>query len=537
MSLSLILMNKDDIYMSADSATSTIVNGEIIRVDTVAKKIYDINNFIVFCCGKVSKIPNVLRQIETNGLNDIENYLLKNCNDDNNGFFDMEVVVYDKINKILNTYSQYNGFKNIRYKHPQEGIQILTSGYRTQEAMQKAKECIMNSKEVFDVFKETYTSLICEGIGGNVVIYSNNHHMMMFPLIDTTKCISIEDLETYYINAETICGSLLLGNQLIARSEEGIINISGNLISVYNRQGKLKVALGEYTPNKFGLRLYSETGDVLVDEDGLLQSYSDSRADNVDASHPLVMRVFVPENTKSIYKAYLRFSLENFRAYSRGAKSILSQTKSTNSGGYNSSTTSSSPSQNKSTSSGGGDYVITTTKVDNDDWTAGADGHDHGIDEGVQLAIYGGQLDIKDKDGKVVGYAVERNDYEPFVVWRESGQHTHDMEFNIPSHSHDFTIPSHNHEFSVPSHNHDFTIPSHSHDIEYGIYESSDRPSNCYVVINGRTVYGAFSSNQSALDITPFLQIGTFNEIKITSSRLGRLDATCFIQCLMGCYS
>ena len=537
MSLSLILMNKDDIYMSADSATSTIVNGEIIRVDTVAKKIYDINNFIVFCCGKVSKIPNVLRQIETNGLNDIENYLLKNCNDDNNGFFDMEVVVYDKINKILNTYSQYNGFKDIRYKHPQEGIQILTSGYRTQEAMQKAKECIMNSKEVFDVFKETYTSLICEGIGGNVVIYSNNHHMMMFPLIDTTKCISIEDLETYYINAETICGSLLLGNQLIARSEEGIINISGNLISVYNRQGKLKVALGEYTPNKFGLRLYSETGDVLVDEDGLLQSYSDSRADNVDASHPLVMRVFVPENTKSIYKAYLRFSLENFRAYSRGATAYLGKSDTTDDGGQDVRSTDMSPVMSDTSDDGGGDYVITTTKVDNDDWTAGADGHDHGIDEGVQLAVYGGQLDIKDKDGKVVGYAVERNDYEPYVVWRESGQHTHGLEFSIDDHHHTFEMPKHNHSFKIPNHKHSFNIPSHSHNIEYGIYESSDRPSNCYVVINGRTVYGAFSSNQSALDITPFLQIGTFNEIKITSSRLGRLDCTVFCQILCGCYS
>ena len=196
-----------------------------------------------------------------------------------------------------------------------------------------------------------------------------------------------------------------------------------------------------------------------------------------------------------------------------------------------------SPVMSDTSDDGGGDYVITTTKVDNDDWTAGVDGHDHGIDEGVQLAIYGGQLDIKDKDGKVVGYAVERNDYEPYVVWRESGQHTHDLEFTIEDHHHTFEMPKHNHSFKIPNHKHRFNIPSHSHNIEYGIYESSDRPSNCYVVINGRTVYGAFSSNQSALDITPFLQIGTFNEIKITSGRLGRLDCTVFCQILCGCYS
>ena len=180
---------------------------------------------------------------------------------------------------------------------------------------------------------------------------------------------------------------------------------------------------------------------------------------------------------------------------------------------------------------GGGDYVFATTEVDNDDWRAGYDGHDHGIDEGVRLAIYGGQIEISSGT-----YAIERNDNEPFVTWRESGQHTHDVEFTIPPHHHDFSIPSHYHDFYVPNHYHNFSVPAHAHDIEYGIYESNNRPSNCYVVINGRTVYGAFSSNQNALDITPFLQIGTFNEVKITSTQLGRIDATVFIQALVGCY-
>ena len=532
MSLSLILMDKNDIYMSADSATSTIINGDIVRVDTIAKKIHNIDDFIVFCCGRVSRIPNILDYIKKNGIHGIERYLKEMCSEPKNGVFDMEVIVYDKDNKVLNTYSQYNDFKNIKYHHPQDGVQVLTSGYRTQEAFNIAKECVVNGKEVFDIFKDTYTSLICEGIGGNVVIYSNNYHMMMFPLVDTTKCISIENLETYHINAETVVGSLLLGENLIARSSDGVINISGNLISVYNRQGKLKVALGEYEPNIFGLKMFSDTGDVLISEEGILQSYSDSRADNVDSSHPLVMRVFVPENTKSIYKAYLRFSLENFRAYSRGATAYLGKSDTTDDGGQDVRSTDMSPIMSDTSDDGGGDYIITTTKVDNDDWSAGVDGHDHGIDEGVRLAVYGGQLKVGDD------YAVARNSSgDAFVVWRESGQHTHGLEFSIDDHHHTFEMPIHNHSFKIPNHKHSFNIPAHSHNIEYGIYESSDRPSNCYVVINGRTVYGAFSSNQSALDITPFLQIGTFNEIKITSGKLGRLDCTIFCQILCGCYS
>ena len=53
MSLCLTIMDKDNIYMGADSATSTIVNGDIVRVDTKAKKIFDIPDYIIFCCGKV----------------------------------------------------------------------------------------------------------------------------------------------------------------------------------------------------------------------------------------------------------------------------------------------------------------------------------------------------------------------------------------------------------------------------------------------------------------------------------------------------
>ena len=530
MSLALIVMDKTNFVMGADSAISTIVNGDIIRTSTNGKKIFEIENYIIYCCGNMSKINGVLTHIKENGLNNIESYLTLNCNENRNGFFDMEVVVYDKEDKTLNTFSQYNDFKNVKYNHPQEGVQILTSGYRTQEATDIAKKYFSQGLEVFDIYKNTYTDLICNGIGGNVVIYSTIGHMRMFPLVDNTKCINVIGMEEYYVNAEVLAGSLVLGSQLVAKSEEGIINIDGNLISVYNRQGKLKVALGEYTPNKFGLMLYSDSGDVLVSEDGLMQSYSDSRADNVDSSHPLVMRVFVPENTKSIYKAYLRFSLENFRAYSRGAKSSPSQSRSTNSGGYSSSTTDSSPSRSRSTSDGGGDYVSTTTDVD-DKWKAGSDGHNHGIDDGVRLAVYGGTVKVGND------YAVKRNDGESYVTWRESGQHKHDIRIKIPDHDHDFTIPSHDHDFTIPSHDHTFTIPSHSHDIEYGIYESSDKPSGCWVYVNGKRAYGSFSSNQNALDITSFLQVGVFNEIKITSTKLGRIDCTVFCQILCGCYS
>ena len=128
MSLSLIMMNRTDIVIGADSAVSTIINGDIIRVSTNGKKIFEIDKYIIYCCGNMNKIEGVLNQIKENGLRNIDEYLRNNCNENKNGFFDMEVIVYDKETKTLNTYSQYNNFENMKYFHPEEGVQILTSG-------------------------------------------------------------------------------------------------------------------------------------------------------------------------------------------------------------------------------------------------------------------------------------------------------------------------------------------------------------------------------------------------------------------------
>ena len=545
MSLCISLMDKDKIYMSADSATSTIVNGEIIRVDNNAKKIYDIENYIVFCCGRLDKIKEILNEININKLENIENYLLQNCNEKHNGFFDFELLVYDKENKVLNTYSQYNNFKNVVFKHPDDGVQIITSGYKTNEAFELAKKNIQDGKDVFDIFKNTYTELICAGIGGNVQIFSNKEHMMMFPLIDQTKGMNVDGLPLYYINGETICGKLILGQQLSAMSESGIVNINGNLISIYNKQGKLKVALGEYRTGVYGLCVYDEKNNkVIIDENGILQTWSDSRADNVDNEHPLIIRMFVPENVSSIYKAILRFSLEKFRAYSKGADSETINIQSTNSETIKLNSTNSETIKLNSTNSesfraestGGGECIFTTLSAEAEQWQYGNDGHNHGISDGTELAIFGGHETVKIGENSI---SIPK--YSGCVTWVASGQHKHAItieqrehkhSFTVPSHSHSITMPSHSHSITMPSHSHGISMPIHSHKIVYGIYEDYKYPSNCYVWINGSLKYGAFSSNQSGLDITPFLKTGTWNEIKITSTSLGRIDATVFLQCL-----
>jgi len=84
---------------------------------------------------------------------------------------------------------------------------------------------------------------------------------------------------------------------------------------------------------------------------------------------------------------------------------------------------------------------------------------------------------------------------------------------------------------------HTHTVNDHTHPISYGIYIST-LPTSITVKINGvdRTsaLGGPFNSDQANLDISSYLVIGQWNTIELGSSQLGRIDATVFIQALMG---
>src|SRR5690606_40247404 len=67
----------------------------------------------------------------------------------------------------------------------------------------------------------------------------------------------------------------------------------------------------------------------------------------------------------------------------------------------------------------------------------------------------------------------------------------------------------------------------------HGIYTSTTA-TGVGVLINGvnRTAAlgGKFNADRSNLNITPYLTVGQWNEIRLTSERLGRIDASVFVQ-------
>lgn len=327
--------------------------------------------------------------------------------------------------------------------------------------------------------------------------------------------------KAYGVIADAIIGKLLMGKQLTISDQDGTFNINGNLLTIKNRNNEKKVELGEYIGNKFGLKLYNSTGDVVLDEDGILQTWQEGKCDNVASGYPLRLYLYVPPTTKSIRKASLRWKVDKYRAFSTATGGGGSVSTTTDSGGYSSRSTDSGGYTSKSTSSGGETTKTTTSQNEK----GGSGGHDHGLSGGVQLATFGGSTTI---DGEVV--LKKGGSSNGYVTWVPSGSHTHEV--SIPSHSHEFTVPNHSHTFVIPSHDHDFTIGSHTHDITYGIYEST-LPTGIKITINGTQRGNTYTTDMNDFNIAPYLTIGQWNTIEISSTRLGRIDATCFIQALM----
>lgn len=300
------------------------------------------------------------------------------------------------------------------------------------------------------------------------------------------------------VHAERLVGRLILGNKLIITDENGTFTINGNLLTITDLDGKVRVRLGEYKPGKYGLQLFSKDGNqVVLDEDGMLQTWQEGRTDNVDYSHPLELYLYIPKETISIRKVMLRFKRLQFRAYS----------STTSGGGGMYTATDAGGGMYTSTDAGGGVYTSTES--------GGADILTSG-DSGVDV---------------IYGYSETELAAGHKHVFRDVIGHKHYID--LPDHDHAMNIPSHRHSMNIPAHNHNISIPDHTHDIEHGIFKGS-MAGQISVYVNGTDVGGRWNGDRDDIDISKSMLKGYFNKIEIFSTQLGRIDATIFAQVMMG---
>jgi phage minor structural protein len=307
----------------------------------------------------------------------------------------------------------------------------------------------------------------------------------------------------------------ILNAALVKVIADGATFIDGTGIHVVDPNNIERVRLGEYETGKYGLLLKNKAGDkTIIDEQGLLQTWQEGEEDNVDSTNPLVLDIYIPPESLSIYKSILRFRLKPFRAYSKGSAS----------GGYwqdgttstlDETTLSTKPDASKWTFSSWilPDFMDLAGSHSHGGATGSAGGHNHGIAGGTSLATSDGGS----------------------VTWSVIGDHSHGISSD-GSHAHGMYM-GHDHQVTIPGHSHTFEVPNHAHDIVYGIYTSTSA-TNVTVKINGTDRTSdlgggtGFTTDQDNLDVSPYLVSG-WNTIEMSSSQIGRISSRIFLQCFL----
>ena len=277
---------------------------------------------------------------------------------------------------------------------------------------------------------------------------------------------------------------------------------------------------------------------------GATQLYEKSVIDNASPTEGVVMNFVIPSDMRIVNKVLAKITLDSFRAYSKATTNQGSSVYSSSSGGatytstegggggYNS--TQSGGGSYQSTDSGGGSY--TSTGVDN--YIDSLNGHDHGIDEGIPLAVYGGQIQIDDDT-----YAIARNSYgRAYYYFKRSGDHIHTVE--IPDHWHNFEIPNHTHEFKLPNHTHNVKIAPHNHTVEIPGHGHEITPTIAYfgnpqiftLYVNDKPV-GTYQSRDLEVDVTKLLLDNTnkiprdkWLELKVVPNDLAHIQIDLHVQ-------
>lgn len=68
---------------------------------------------------------------------------------------------------------------------------------------------------------------------------------------------------------------------------------------------------------EFGIKVKSKNDRTMIDRNGILQTWVDSVADNLDENHPVYLRFYLPEETMSVQELSLAIQTERFRSYTK----------------------------------------------------------------------------------------------------------------------------------------------------------------------------------------------------------------------------
>ena len=277
MSSCLILQDKNNFYIGADTACSVNINGKYYRYSDNIEKIFTHGEDVYFCSGNMSVVNSVTLWISTVFCNkkyinvELLSKLLKQywpCS--NKDIFDAEIMICRKENNtpIIYQLSQYNNYNPVLYKPKDIGINILCCGYKTNELYNESRQILLQGhNNIKDLYQNVFNKIYDNKVGGNIILYHNKEKIMNCKIqehdIEYTTNIS----DFYLLIAEAVLSGYIESSQIVGcdinigdgafvvDGETGVVtrNASGNNIDGYAKE--------EYVNNKIK-EIQNQVGDI-----------------------------------------------------------------------------------------------------------------------------------------------------------------------------------------------------------------------------------------------------------------------------------
>ncbi len=224
MSSCLILQDKNNYFIGADTACSVFVDGEYYRHSNNMKKIFTCGNDVYFCAGNLSVVQDVVAWVDYRfssvgiiNVDELSKYLYDNYRSTTNDVFDVEVVICRKTDAVkIYQLSQYNEFKIVEHNHRDNGVSIICCGYKTNELNQLSRSLLLSGNRDFKYIYHKCFSAICDNkTGGNVVLYHNGDVIMYEPLNEENIQFVYDFNNMHLLLAEACIASYIEGSTLI----------------------------------------------------------------------------------------------------------------------------------------------------------------------------------------------------------------------------------------------------------------------------------------------------------------------------------
>ena len=290
----MIIQKESELWFGSDSAVSTTIGDNIYRINEEGKKIWIIEDKLIFCSGNMDisyKIMNQCIKFKNKSIELLQELAI--LYHDKKSFLEIVVGTIKNNKTIVYQISSYNDFEIIEKTIKGNDIGLWTGGIRTTECFDFAYQELSQHVDLMEVYQNTFNNISFEGIGGQLNVYKlNKNNISLF----YENSIEEKDIKRIYLDnykhlivAERLTGIILAGNNLTIDASTGSeehtftvdelgVNIKGSALTITSNTGGNGVSLGSsgLIIQKRNDSLFELKNQVILNADvGLKMQYND----------------------------------------------------------------------------------------------------------------------------------------------------------------------------------------------------------------------------------------------------------------------